>query len=584
MASTFTEKIYDRLPNDTINKLRKASYRAVDLIEMFFPDPDDYSKRVKLGPYQKDFVDCIQFGFPLSQLKFSEVRNPPDGVIFITRRQVGKSWCCGYACASLGILGPTTKGKPPSFQGIVAASEDEAEYLIDKVKVCYEESDFNDFIVGKPRVDRIKLANKSLVRSHTCSHKSIRGPKYDYIYIDESAQMDEDILFSAALPTVVHGERWIAITTPQGNQGKLIEYYDKGLETRVILCGNCGAEYSQNHFNLDFPTRGDFTVMPKGMGACPSCLRNNWKYGMGVFAIPYLDPWKTPIIDQVKLKRKLDAFGWSPWAREEWLGEILDEASMVILKEWIDKQINKRLRNKMVFDPSCRYVIGMDYGRLHDASSFAVTHLNKKTGRAVLDYMRTVSGEFDYETDYDGIYQHVEEIFKFYNPSLAVIDATGLGYSQVERIQKDFRLNWGLKTKIFNNVKSNKDKPRIGFNINKQSKTDLIGNLITLFSMNPQQLELPPSTEPEIKELITELLRFECEVLDAGYIKYGTQNYHDDRVIAFALSLYGQKKRAYSGGKARGIRYKTALRKKKKERIARYYKPKIRMVQEVMTI
>lgn len=583
MDGSFTEKIYDRLSNDTITKLQKASYRAVDLIEMFFPDPDDYSKRVKLGPYQKDFIDCIQYGFPLSQYKFNEVRNPPEGVIYITRRQVGKSWGCGWACGALGILGPTSKGCPPSYQGIVAASEDEAEYLIDKVKICYEESDFNDFLVGKNRVDRIKLANKSMIRSHTCSHKSIRGPKYHYIYIDESAQMDEDILFSAALPTVEHGERWVAITTPQGNKGKLIEFYDKGLVSRPIICTTCRSEYSQNHFNVTFPTRGKFVEIPKDIEACPSCKAKTWKYGVGLFSIPYLDPWKTPIIDQVKLKRKLDSFSWSPWAREELLGEILDEASMVILKEWIDRQINVKARNKMVFDPAQRYVIGMDYGRLHDASSFAVTHLNKKTNRIVLDYMRTVSGEFDYETDYDGIHEHVEEIFKFYNPSLAVIDSTGLGYSQVERIQKDFRLNWGLKTKIYNNVKGSKNRPRLGFNINRQSKPELIGNLLTLFSIDPARLQIPPTTEPEIKELVTELLRFECEILDAGYIKYGTQNYHDDRLIALALSLYGHKKKAYSSAKPRGFQYKSIV-KKKRDSKSRYYKPKIRLVTEVMNI
>ena len=39
MDGTFSDSMYDALSNDTINKLRKASYRAVDLIEMFFPDP-----------------------------------------------------------------------------------------------------------------------------------------------------------------------------------------------------------------------------------------------------------------------------------------------------------------------------------------------------------------------------------------------------------------------------------------------------------------------------------------------------------------------------------------------------------------
>ena len=55
-------KYIDRLPNDTINKLQKASYRAVDLIELFFPDPDNYSKKVKLGRFQKDFIDMLWDG------------------------------------------------------------------------------------------------------------------------------------------------------------------------------------------------------------------------------------------------------------------------------------------------------------------------------------------------------------------------------------------------------------------------------------------------------------------------------------------------------------------------------------------
>jgi len=532
-------------------------FRAVDLIESFFPDPDYVDRLVKLGPYQKDFIDCIQYGFPLSQFKFAEVPEPPDGVIYITRRQVGKSWCCGYACAALMILGATTKGRPPCFCGIVAASEDESQYLIDKVKYCFDYSDFKQFVAGRPKLNLIKLTNGSFTRSHPCSQKSIRGPKYDYLFIDESAIMEEDILFKAALPTVEHGERWIAITTPQGRVGKFIDYYDKALESRPIICKSCGAEYSQKLFrNVTFPRTGNIMKIPD-LPNCKNCHENNYKYGMGLYATPYLDPWKTPIIDQKKLKRILDAHGWSPWARQEYLGEIVDEASMVILNEWIEKNTINKLRNVMKHKAGTKYILGVDYGRSHDASSFCLTHTDKKTKRIVLDYLETVSGEFDYETDYEGIHDKLGEIIRFYEPMWVVPDATGIGEPQVEQLGKDLRF-WSSGTKIFSNTKKHK-----GFIISRTSKPDLIGNLITLLSKNPPALMLPPRTEPEVDKLVTELLRFECKVEEGGYIKYGTQNFHDDRVIAFALSLWGNKSSNWYFPHVKGYEYNVYHKKQK---------------------
>lgn len=565
-------KYFDKLPNKTLEKLKRASYRAVDLIELFFPDPDDYSKRVVLDQFQKDFIDTIQFGFPLSKFKFSEVTEPIDGVITIWRRQVGKSWSCGFACGALMILGPTTLGHPPTRCGIIAASEEEAQILIDKVKLCFEESDFNDFVTGKPKLDKIKLVNGSFTKSHTCSHKSIRGPSYHYCFIDEGAQMDESIMWSAAVPTTEHGERWIIITTPDGGKGMLIEKYMQAIASRPIICKKCKASYSQNHFPLaNFPDKNEIWVMPK-LPNCENCGDNDYKYGLGTWATPWLDPWKCTIIDQKKLKRQLDAFGWSPWARQEWLGEIIDEASMVILNEWIERNTIIEMRNTMDIIDGAKYVLGVDYGRNHDASSFCVTHSDRKSGRIVVDYMRTVSGEYDYQTDYDGIHEHLMEIVKWYRPVWIVPDSTGLGYAQVERLAKDIS-RWGTRSRIFTNLRSTKDKPKLGFNISKQSKPELIGNLIALLSLNPAQLALPPKTEPEIAELVTELLRFECEVKDGGYIKYGTQNYHDDRVISLALSLWAHQKQRNPRAKPRGVNYEifeNEYTRQKTKRIKKY--------------
>ena len=568
----------DKLPQSTLNKLKKSMYRAVDLIEMFFPDPQDYTKRVTLDRFQKDFIDTIQFGFPLSRFKFNEITEPIDGVITIWRRQVGKSWSCAYACGALMILGPYSSGHPPCYCGIIAASEEESQILIDKVKLCFEESDFNDFITGKPKLDKIKLVNGSFTKSHTCSPKSIRGAMYHYCIIDESAQMEEKILFASAIPTTEHGERWIAITTPESSKTKLIEYYTRGVTTRPVICNNCGSQYSQKSFpEQKFPERNKIWEMPK-LPSCPQCGSISYKYGMGVWATPWLDPWKCTIIDQAKLRRTLKSHGYSPWARREFLGEIIDEASMVILDEWIQKNTVKELRNTMVYDPKNTYVLGIDYGRLHDASAFAITHLNKKTRRIQLDYLKSVSGEYDYETDYDGIHDTLIDIVKFYRPTWIVPDATGLGYAQVERLKKDI-MRLGIYSKIYTNIKGTRDKPKLGFNISRQTKPDLIGYLITLLSQNPPALELPPRTEPEIGELITEFLRFECEVLDGGYIKYGTQNYHDDRLIAYALSLVPHNTKNIPIAKPKGFEYEAIPQKKSRGRMGSNRTKKYRLIE-----
>jgi hypothetical protein len=513
--------------------IQKSMYRAVDLIQNYFTDPKDKRKNVVLDKHQIDFIDCIQFGFALSQFKFSDFKNkkPPKGVITIWRRQVGKSYSCAWAVAALMII------DAPCAVGIVAASETEAQLLIDKVKDVIDKSPFRKFIEGRPRLDILKLKNGSYVRSHTCSETNIRGPSYDIILIDESALMNEAILFGAALPTVTHGKRWVAITTPKGKRGKLVEFYLKGIESRPIVCKKCSTEYKQKDFDVEFPYPKflELPILPD----CKVCGGNDYKYGMGYFAIPYLNPWECSLIDPEELKALMDLHDWSPLARQEYLGELIEEASMVILKEWIDKNTNKELRNIMKKEDGVSYVAGIDYGRKRDAASICITHKHKKTGRIVLDYMRTISGEFDYETDWASIKKQFLEVLKYYNPVWVVPDATGLGDPLVEELKRD--LHWAkLRSKLYNNTKNG-----LGFNISHKSKPELIGYMIALFSRNPQALELPPASEPEIRELVSELLRFECEIQEGGYIKYGTQQYHDDRVISLALSLWGNRRLAW---------------------------------------
>ena len=513
--------------------LQRSMFRAVDLIENYFPAKWDHKKLVVLDRHQRDFIDCIQFGFPLSYYRFSEFedKKPPKGIITIWRRQVGKSWSCALAISALMII------EAPCAVGIVAASETESQLLIDKVKWVFDNSQFSKYIEGRPRLDILKLKNGSEVRSHTCSETSIRGPSYDIILIDESALMNEKILFGAALPTVTHGFRWVAITTPKGRKGKLVEFFFKGLDSRPIICKKCREEYKQSDFNVDFPYP-KFIEMPE-LPNCKICDSNDYKYGMGYFAIPYLNPWECNLIDPEELKALLDLHEWSALARQEWLGEIIDEASMIILKEWIIKNTNIMLRNTMTRKDGIAYVCGIDYGRHHDAASICITHKDPKTGHIVFDYMLTISGEFDHETDWATIRKQFLSVIAFYRPVWVVPDATGLGDPLVEELNRDIKA-LKIRCKMFNNKKD-----RLGFNINRVTKPDLIGYMIALFSRQDQTMQLPPTSEPEIQELVTELLRYEYTIEEAGYMKYGTQSYHDDRVIALALSLWGHRRKPW---------------------------------------
>lgn len=543
MPLDLNARIYDSLSNKALNKLQSAMYRAVDFIEAFLPDPDDYNKKIKLYRDQRDAIDTVQFGYPLSKFKFDEIQleEQPAGGVLMSRRQVGKSILIGYTSAAMNIIGAGFDYKIPCFCGMMGASEDSSIELIEKTKDALEYSEFNDFIIGRPKQDRIKLANGSFTRAHPCSEKSIRGKKYHYLFVDEGAWAEEHVVFKAAFPTVEHGIRWFVITTPQGTKGRLAQMYIKAIGERPVICRNCLTHYDQKEFlDAEFPIKNEIWFMPKI--TCPNCQGTEFKYGYGYIATPWINPWECPIIDQKKLLRELDYYSWAPWVRQEKLGELVDEASMIFLKEWIDRATNVRLRNTMERREGIFYTLGLDFGRLHDATCFTLLHRDPISKRIVLDYMRSISGEFDFETDWSGIHEQAREIISFYQPSLVVMDSTGVGYREVEDIQKQMH-EWSPGSVLYHSQKNwfklPPEKRRLGFWFDRINKPQLIGNLKASFSTNPAILEIPPKTESEIDEFVNELLRFECKEHENGYIEYGTQDYHDDRLISYALALWG---------------------------------------------
>lgn len=535
-----------------VQRYRNATFRAVNFVETYFYAPWDRTNLIKLTKNQKDAIDCIQFGFPLSKHSFEEVPVEPKGVIMIWPRQYGKSYAVAAAAAALSLMFPYC------HIGMIGSEEDIAILLMDKSKWFVQNSIFKDQIL-KERVNFLGLTNGSLLRSHTCSEKSIRGYMYHYLLADEVRWMDESVLFGAALPTTRHGIRWIMLTTPKGRKLKFMDYYYKGLETRPVICTKCKTRYSQADFNItEFPA----DRIPEGLFPCVECQNETYKYGMGLFAVPHVDAWDSPLFTVAEINATLDMHDWSPWARQEYLGEIIDEASMVFMNEHIQHAIavgetGAPPRRNVMIRPSKKivYVMGVDYGKKHDASCFAITHFDRKTGRVVLDYLETIAGEFDVERSYTEIQARLFELAKFYNPYWIVPDATGLGDPLVEEIEDDLRKH-RLRCKILNYPKTTK-----GFVITKKSKPELIGEFLKRLRAKPIQFEMPGTVEPEIDEFVKEMLRFECEAdKHTTYIKYGTQTYHDDRVVAVALSVWGHRQRIWIPTQVKTFNYANLMK------------------------
>jgi len=509
-------------------------FRAVSFIERFFHEEKNRSRPIKLTQPQKDAIDSIQFGFPLSQYDFDEVEKIPRGVVMIWPRQTGKTLGCAYAASSLLVI------KPGCAIGIIAATEKQSKKLFNKIKKILKHSIFWDYVIPKSvRVDYLELTNGSYVECWPCTD-GIEGSTYDLLFVDEAHLMDEKIIFQSAMPTVTHGERWIMLSTPKGPKGKFIEYYYKGLETRDIICKACGERFPQAAFNVDRFPNGKMPI--EDMHKCPMCGAFDYKYGVGLFATPYVDAWNDGLRPKWYVKQLLDEAGWSPTARQEYLGEIISDASMVFLGEWLKACTNKKLKNIFRARRDIDYVLGVDYGRKHDASCFYITHLDKKSGRIILDFGMSVAGEYDEHKTYRYIRDKLLKVIQVFNPTWIVPDATGLGDPLVEQLQEDLenlRRSNGIpvRTQIFDNRQNQK-----GFIISRITKPELIGNLIKTFAQN--RIEIPPASEPEIGNLREELLRFECDELPGtDYIKYGTQSFHDDRVIALALSCWGHRRR-----------------------------------------
>lgn len=520
-------------------------------VQAFFKDPNDTDKQWKPFKYQQKLYDYIDFGYnPYDGFKPSR---PPEMIVFKSPRQFGKTASVASAAAALALRHKNTS------VGIVSIKDERAKELLLEVKSFIEHSNFSDWII-KDRVNKLMLKNGSYIDSHPTSPK-IRGSKYTWLIVDEAAYVDDEIMEGDAFPTVrMKGayRRWkkpsiILLSTPEFIDGKFFDYFMIGINNREIGCLNCGYRIKCSSPSLKNAKFEENRM--ENVPNCPECGHNDFTYIYNDVALICPTPYDNPLIDNEEVDRELRMRGDTPRARAEILGEFMMGGSGLIHLEWLQNCTDPNMFNMVDPKSEKTYVCGMDFGKAHDATVMAFGYKEKEN--FILDFMyRLPGGDITYnEIRYDVLTYIVK-----YKPRLLVLDTTGLGEPIVERIKDDMktlmtsgidsyyekngrRIKFSIPAQrnFYTKIYSNRKK-HVGFWFDQRSKIDLIDYMITVFQQS--LVRIPHEQRHDtIKVLWNELQRFNYEFTKAKNIKYGTQNTHDDTVIALALMLWGLKTR-----------------------------------------
>jgi len=522
----------------------QVSLHWVKFAEKYFKNPDDIEEQLHLEVAQRKAINSLQFGYDIEAVPNNYVlKNPPKIVVMIWPRQTGKTTGVACACATILCLIPGIK------LGVMGMSEESAKNLIDRIRQFLINSPFRSQVDKNLKMEII-MKHGGYVKAHSTS-QGIRGQSYHYLLLDEAAQIDDDIIEGAALDTTRKiGKRVVLLSTPKGYRGSLVQYYQQGLKTRPVICKNCFEEVVQSFFKVG---SFDAIAMAKGLPKCPNCgyylpdgpmdsvdleLKQRMEsktyfYGVGDYTVISINPFTCSFYTKEEILAELYRRGNTPRARQELLGEIIPEGQNVFRREWLEACMDPAVQNTMKKKAGINYMMGLDFGKIHDNSVIAVGHEDRNTKQVILDYLQIIKSDERGQIEYEDIKNDIIEVAKYFMPIWIIPDATGIGEPIIETMERDLR-QIGWRGRIYSN-KNN----RLGFIFDMKSKPDLIENLVEYFAR--QKIKIPPEYEWNIDMLVNELLNFSYEMTDSNYIKYGVQLTHDDTVIALGLMIWGQK-------------------------------------------
>jgi len=525
--------------------------------------------------FQKKFVNIIDYGFDKMDTVNDKVQllptQPVEKVILLSPRQYGKTTAVIVLCTAL-LLRHTH-----SNLGIISNRADNAAALLKLIHNLILDVAGKEMVVSK-KMEEMELANGNKVYSYGGTSESIRGKVLTWLLVDEAAQVPEHILKGAAYPTVATAGAHlpyrmktpsiILTSTPRGRDNTFGEEYVKGLELREIGCSNCGNKRPIAHRDFSGIKFNEWDV--PSIGPCPDCgIDTCFKYVNNQIASIRVEPYtEHPFLTPEQIRARIELLGIdNPLVRQEWLGEIISDDLGVYRRDWLKMCSNEDLYvTETNPRKGVRYVLSGDFGRVRDATCWMIGHFEKT--KYILDHMKWMpaKGGFEYK---DIRYTFLDLVSKW-KPYSVILDANNVGDAIMEQVSDDLydlRLRgvsgwynllgsrveynfppvYGLVVNIYSNAKTKTEsgKPRLGFIFNYDSKLNIITNSASLLSKG--MCEIPAEYSHEYAtQLWKELLRFGFSYTDkTNRIQYGTQNFHDDCVIAYALLLWGLREQPY---------------------------------------
>lgn len=290
----------------------------------------------------------------------------------------------------------------------------------------------------------------------------LRGEAFDVVIVDEAAQVSETTYLDVLLPTLADRDgKCLLISTPRGRNWFWQEWAKAQADGRYAAA-------------FQAPTSAN----------------------------PIGNIQRAFALAREKLPERT--------YRQEWLAEFIEDGAGVFRK--IQAAATAERQNSPL--GKHRYVLGVDWGRMNDATVFSVVDCNE---RALVNFDRMT------QTDYMLQVTRLKALCGRFRPVAVIAETNSMGGPLVEQLQRE-----GL--------------PVIGFDTTNASKAEIIDGLALAFERGDIRIV-------NDSVLITELQAYESTRLPSGLVRYGApEGLHDDCVMSLALAWHGA---AASGTRAR---------------------------------
>lgn len=302
------------------------------------------------------------------------------------------------------------------------------------------------------RTDRlIEFAGGGFLGIYTADNEdSVRGEAFHLVIVDEAARIAEEVWTDAIQPTLAdYGGDAILISTPKG----------------------------RNWFWREWVNAQD-----------ASAVAASWRAPSSDNPNPRIQAAAVLARDRVSDRTY----------RQEWLAEFLEDGGGVFR----NVQACATAQPQQGAIEGHEYVMGVDWGKLNDATVFSVIDVTTRQ-QAVVDRMRKV--------DYHVQLQRLQALYERFHPYTIIAERNSMGEPLIEQLQRT-----GLPVEPF--LTSN------------QTKMAAIDALALAF----ERAELGILDDPV---QIGELQAYEMERLPSGLTRYNApQGMHDDCVMSLALA------------------------------------------------